>query len=248
MCLDGSPFVAKLARGVALGEVDRARLEGLLSEPIDVAARTDIVIEGEKPTHMRVMISGYACRYKLLPDGRRSIVGLMLPGDICDLPLQIIGAMDHSIATIEACEVARIPSAEIAELLFESPVIARAMWWSTLVEESILRQWLTIRGQMRADRQMIHLFCEIHRRLETVGLSQQDGFPFPLTQEELGDTLGIATVHAHRVLQTLRERNLVATRGRHVRFPDSRLAIEFSGFDPAYLHLDPVDRSAPPRR
>lgn len=122
------------------------------------------------------------------------------------------------------------------------------MWWSTLVDESILRQWLTIRGQMRADRQMIHLFCELHRRLEVVGLSQQDGFPFPLTQEELGDTLGIATVHAHRVLQTLRERNLVSTQGRHVRFPDNRLAVEFSGFDPGYLHLDPARRGAALRR
>lgn len=99
---DLSPLVAKLSRGVALGEADRARLDRIVSEPVEFAARSDIVVEGDVPTHLRIMVSGYACRYKLLPDGRRAIVGLMLPGGICDLPLQIMGAMDHSIGAIES--------------------------------------------------------------------------------------------------------------------------------------------------
>ena len=236
-----NPMISKLAHAVALDDADRARLDDLVTAPVEMAARTEIAAEGQGSDHLRIVLSGYACRYKILADGQRAIVGLMLPGDVCDLHVQILGAMDHSIGTITECEVAFVGHDEIDALLIEFPRIARALWWSTLVDESILRQWLTNKGRLRADRQMIHLFCELYVRLEAVGLTHDHGFSFPLTQEELADTLGIATVHAHRVLTTLRTRRLVSDQGRRIRFPDSAAAVAFASFDPAYLHL----RSAP---
>ncbi len=234
-----NPMISRLSHAVALDGADRERLDALVTAPIEMASRTDLVVEGQDSTHLRVVVSGFACRYKLLADGQRAIVGLMLPGDFCDLHIHILGAMDHAVGTITECEVAFVAHAEIDALLAEFPRIARALWWSTLVDESILRQWLANKGRLRADRQMIHLFCELFVRLETVGLTHDHGFPFPLTQEELADTLGIATVHAHRVLQTLRHRSLISDQGRRIRFPDAAAAIAYASFDPAYLHLRP---------
>lgn len=234
-----NPVISRLSHAVLLDAADRARLDELVAAPVELASRTEIIAQGEGSSHLRVVLSGYACRYKLLEDGQRAIVGLMLPGDICDLHLHVLGTMDHSVGTITECEVAFVPYAELDALLDEFPAIARALWWSTLVDESILRQWLTIKGRLRADRQMTHFFCELYARLEAVGLTHDHGFPFPLTQEELADTLGIATVHAHRVLQTLRTRGLIVDQGRRVRFPDSAAAMTFAHFDPAYLHLRP---------
>ena len=130
-------------------------------------------------------------------------------------------------------------------MLERFPTIARALWWSSLVDEGILRQWLANKGRKRADRHMMHLFCELYARLELVGLTHDHEFPFPLTQEELADTMGIAPVHAHRVLQTLRTKELVVTQGRRIRFPSFERAIAFAQFESDYLHLRYVPMTGP---
>ena len=232
-----NPAATKLSHGVRLEARDRARLDALIAVPTTMPARTDIIGYGENPAHLHIIIEGFACRYKIMPDGRRSIVGLMLPGDICDLHVKILGYMDHAIGTLSECRIVRVPHDEIDVMMADYPAIARAFWWSTLVDEGILREWLTNMGRMRSDRQMTHLFCEMRLRLDVVGLARDRGFPFPLTQEELADILGIAPVHAHRVLQTLRARNLVADQGRWMTFPNDARTLEFAEFDPDYLHL-----------
>ncbi len=63
------------------------------------APRTDIVCEGDPPRAVRVVISGWVCRYKQLPDGRRQIQALLLPGDVCDGHDGLEG-MDHTIGAL----------------------------------------------------------------------------------------------------------------------------------------------------
>ena len=165
-------------------------------------------------------------------------MGLILPGDVCDLRVFVLRRMDHSIATLSACRVARLPAAAIEEATAASPRIARALWWSTLVDESVSREWLVGAGQRRADQQMAHLFCELHARLGIVGRADETGFALPLTQEALGEALGLSTVHAQRTLGALRDAGLVPLRGRAVAIPDLAALQAFAGFDADYLHLD----------
>ena len=47
-------------------------------------ARVDVSVEGEKPDGAQVFLEGWGCRYRSLEDGRRQIMGLFLPGDVCD--------------------------------------------------------------------------------------------------------------------------------------------------------------------
>lgn len=229
--------VTRMKRGAILGADDRSHLDALIAEPRELAAHTEIIAEGEAPTDLRIMVEGFACRYKLTRDGRRAIVGLMLPGDICDFHAKILGSMDHAIGTITECRVAFVAHRTIDAIMAESQAIAKAFWWSTLVDESIMRQWLTSKGRMRTDRQMMHLFCELYTRLGVVGLAHDHGFPFPLTQQDLADTLGVTQVHVQRVIETLRRDGLISDQGRRLNLPDLSRAIEFAQFDPAYLHL-----------
>ena len=200
-------------------------------------ARTDIIAQGQNPTHLHIIVEGFACRYKIMPNGRRSIVGLMLPGDICDLHVKILGSMDHGIGTLSECRVKMVPYDEVDAMLEDHPKIARAFWWSTLVDEGILRQWLANMGRLRSDRHMAHLFCEMHTRLGVVGIASEVGFPFPLTQEEMADVLGVAPVHVNRVIQVLRAQGIVASQDRWVTFPDRDRVMAFAEFDAEYLHL-----------
>jgi CRP-like cAMP-binding protein len=146
--------------------------------------------------------------------------------------------MDHSIGAITACSVVDIPRATVDELVQRHPNIACAMRWATLVDEATLREWLANMGQRTADRQLAHLICELRLRLEVVGLADKGGMHIPMTQEEMGDTLGISTVHVNRVLQQLRMDGLMMIRGHAVQIPDLARLERFAEFNPDYLHLD----------
>lgn len=122
--------------------------------------REDIIDEGDAPVQVNLILEGWACRYKLLEDGRRQIMGYLIPGDVCDMHIFILKEMDHSIGTV-------------------SPV--------TLAEIS---------------------------RDKVIELTAGDSCEIPMPQAELGETLGLSTVHVNRTLQELRASNLVGLRAR----------------------------------
>lgn len=200
-----------------------------------VAARTDVISQGDAPQNVHLVMAGVACRYKVLSDGRRAIMALLLPGDFCDLHVAILDRMDHNIGALTECSVVEIPRDILEDMLLHHPRIARAMWWATLVDEAILREWLVSMGRRRADRQLAHLYCELYVRLNAVG--GLDGDLPSLTLEQLADTLGITTVHAHRVQQVLRDKEFVSVQGRSVRIEDFDALAKYGDFDPDYLHL-----------
>ncbi len=228
-------FARKLRNAGPLMPEDMERLSHVVSDPFVVSAREDLIHHGANPEFVHLVLRGMACRYKILPDGGRAIVALMLPGDICDLNIAILGHMDHSIGTLTDCEIVRIPRSTIEDLLDNYPRIRRALFWATLVDEAILRQWLVNMGRRRADHQMAHLFCELHMRLQAVG-QLHDSF-MPLTQEELGDILGISSVHAQRVVSSLRHSGLINVQASRVSVMDFDALSTFAGFEEDYLHL-----------
>lgn len=232
-----NPLIAKLSGGRPLDPQDRARLDEITARRRAIAAREDIICEGDPPADVHLIMDGFACRYKLLPGGRRSIMAILIPGDFCDLDVAILNQMDHTIGTLTPCSLVEIPRDTVRELTHQHPNIANALRWATLVDEATLREWLANMGQRAADRQMAHLFCELRLRLEVVGLADSANLHLPLTQEEMADVLGISTVHVNRVLQQLRETGLVQLRGRNVHIPDLARLEKFAEFNPDYLHL-----------
>ncbi|MGC1305524.1 MAG: Crp/Fnr family transcriptional regulator [Caulobacteraceae bacterium] len=232
-----NPFINKLEHGAELTREDRAKLGEIASRTRNVDARVDLIHEGETPGDVRLILEGLACRYKVLPDGARQIMAYLIPGDFCDLHVAILGEMDHSIATLSPCKVVEISRETIDELLEHYPRIARALWWCTLVDEGTLREWLVSMGRRPADRQMAHLFCELLARLQAVGHAGEDSFELPLTQEELGDTLGLSAVHVNRVLQSLRAERLISFQHKTLKILNVPRLKEFAGFNPSYLHL-----------
>jgi CRP-like cAMP-binding protein len=179
---------------------------------------------------------GFACRYKVLESGLRHITGFLVPGDMCDFHVTILGQMDHSVAALSDCTIVDLTPEAVA-LLTSHPQILRALWWSTLVNEAVLRAWLVNIGGRPAAQRMAHLLCEWITRLDAIGLAENGACPLPLTQEDLGQTLGLSGVHANRTLQQLRRRGLVTVRGKTLTVLDMARLMAFAEFDPAYLQL-----------
>ncbi|MGX9148336.1 Crp/Fnr family transcriptional regulator [Mesorhizobium sp. 128a] len=84
---------------------------------------------------------------------------------------------------------------------------------------------------------LAHLFCELHARLEAVGLTDDGHFDLPVTQVELADTMGLSFVHVNRSLAELRKQNLATLRDNKIVIPHVGRLKAYAGFDPSYLHI-----------
>ncbi len=232
----GDPLHAKLQTLTRLSDDDRALLDTLLADVRTFAAGADIISEGDRPEFVHLMVSGWSCRFKLLPDGTRQITAFLLPGDFCDAHITLLRQMDHGIGALSPSTVAFIPRGKMIELI-DRPAIARALWWASLVDEGVLRAWIVNMGRRDAFRRVAHLFCELHARLRNVGRITSTGFECPATQEDLGDALGLTPVHVNRVLKRLRDQDLVSFRQGVVVIRDLEALHVAADFDPNYLHL-----------
>jgi CRP-like cAMP-binding protein len=231
-------LIRKLERYAELGEPVRTALAQLCRGVRHFAPREDVFRSGDGAAQVNLVLEGWACRYVQLEDGRRQISALLLPGDLCDVRMTLLKALDHSLGAITPLRIAAINPRELSALSEAHPALERALEWHSLVEESIARAWITNIGQRSAGERLAHLFCEIFTRLETVGLVEGHSCGFPLTQEQLADAAGISTVHVNRSLMDLRSSGLIALKDKVLTINDRRALEGFAMFDPAYLHYE----------
>jgi CRP-like cAMP-binding protein len=241
--LNGSshPLIRKLSNYTPLSDEERKAVIDATGKISDFRSGDDIVQRGDFTGGARLVLEGFASRYKILEDGRRQILGYLIPGDLCDVHVFLPKRMDHSIAAMTRSKVAVISQTNILALIDRYPNLTRALWWSTLLDEAITREWVVNLGQRTAYERMAHLFCELYYRLRAVGEVMNNSFALPLTQTALGDTLGLSTVHVNRTLQDLRAQRLISFKGGVLTVHDL-LTLEHAGFfSPDYLHLGEGD-------
>ena len=199
--------------------------------------KSHIVREGEHQTFSRLLLQGWAARAKTMADGRRQITELHLPGDFVDLHSFLLKRLDHDVIALTPCTIANVDHGRLRELSETEPHLLRLLWLSTLIDAAIHREWLSLMGRASAFQQLAHLLCELHLRLQAVGLADARVFALPLIQEELADVCGITPVHVNRVLQDLRGKGLILTEGRMIEIPDVARLHGVARFDPVYLNL-----------
>lgn len=230
-------LVRKLEGLAPLSERDRRAVAELCIEVRLLKAGEDLIREGERPERVFLLLEGWACRYKLLPNGGRQILAYLIPGDLCDIHNVMLDAMDHGICLLSDARVVAIAHDRITAIMDRHPHIARALWWATLVDEAVLREWLVNLAQREPVERIGHLLCEMRTRMRAVGLAGDGAFNLPLTQAEMGDTMGLTPVTVNRVLQRLRGEGLITLEQKRLTLHDpDRLATQ-SGFTPNYLHL-----------
>ena len=200
--------------------------------------RETIIGEGERPQAVNLFLDGWACRHKGLEDGRRQIISLFVPGDLCDINIFILNQMDHSISAVTPVTVAEISRDRFEAIIESHPRITQALWWETLVSAAIQREWTTSLGQRDAKERISHLLCELFVRLDCVGLVDGSSCPLPLSQAEIGEMTGLTTVSVNRVLQDLRHSGLIELKRKVLTIHDRPALERIAMFDANYLHLE----------
>jgi CRP-like cAMP-binding protein len=204
-------------------------------------ADRDIVSEGERTKQCCLVVEGLVCRYKVVDDGGRQILSLHIPGDIPDLHSLHIEVMDHSLATLTPALVGFVPHEAVRRITRASYRIAEAFWREALIDASIFREWMVGIGRRQAPSRLAHFLCEFVTKMKAVGLSDGVTCELPMTQTEIGDALGLSTVHTNKKLRELKAAGLVEMRGRRLRVLDWAGLCALGEFDPTYLHLGETD-------
>jgi CRP-like cAMP-binding protein len=232
-------MVRKLETRSVLDDGDRAAIMALPYFLRTYEAPAYVLREGEPPRkHCSFIVSGLAFRQKLAATGARQIVSIHMAGDFLDLQHLFLNRSDHSVQALSRMETAEIERAALQELVLRRPAIGRAMWIDALVDASIFREWILNVGRRDAKARIAHLLCEVSVRMEAAGLTDGEGYQLPLTQEQLGDAVGLTSVHVNRTLRVLAEEGLVVRDRRHVRFDDIARLRSVADFSALYLHLD----------
>jgi len=221
-----------------LSSDDKAAIAKISNTSRVIAPRRDLIREGENPKFAHLMLDGWACRYKTLPDGRRQIVAFFVPGDFCDLNVYVLRQMDHSVGAITRLSVADIIREDMDRLTARYPRVAQALWWEALVNAAIQREWTFNVGQRTAYERIAHLLTELFLRLRTVKMTNGTSCDFPLTQNDLADATGLTAVHVNRTLQELRRDGLIELERRQLTILDMQRLMEAAMFNANYLHLE----------
>ena len=231
--------------GTGISAASQIRLKELPGHRKHLRPREDLQRQGDEPQEVHFVLEGILCRYKLVGE-RRAVLTYLLPGDFCGPHPDFDGRMDHGISSLTAATVVGVPHHQLRENLDRNPDLSRAVSALFLAEIRTQRQWLANMCQP-ADKRMAHLLCELRTRLAQVGLADAHSFSLPLTQQELGEALGISTVHANRTIQHLKDLGLVRIMDRRVMIGDLAQLEQYAEFDESYLALWPASPAAEQR-
>ena len=235
-------FLADLQAHARLTEDDRAAILNLPSRLRRLDAGSYLVREGSPPGSCAVLVTGFAFRQKITGDGSRQILSVCIPGDAADLQNIFLDISDHAVQMLTGGIVVDLPREQLQQLVLTRPALGRAIIQMTLVEASILREWVVNVGRRDARERIAHILCEFAVRLESRGLGLGNGFELPMTQEQLADATGLTSVHVNRVLKGLEADGLISRRRRHIYFEDWRALQDAGDFTRNYLHIPGEDQ------
>lgn len=198
----------------------------------------DLAMEGDRATGCTIVLDGVLCRYKLLSEGKRQILGFPIAGDLIGPAGLMLGRMDHSVRALTPATVATIPRHTFLDLVATQPHIAQAIWREVLVDASIAHEWLANVGQRPAYHRIAHLICEMRVRFEAAGIATGPRFAWPITQGHMAEATGLSSVHVNRVLQQLRADRLITLALGVLTIHDWAALQRVGDFTPDYLFLN----------
>jgi CRP-like cAMP-binding protein len=231
-------LINRLERHGPLSDEEKNVLREVTSRVRDYGPRQDIVREGDSPTESSLILEGFACRHNNLADGRRQITAIHISGDFADLHAFLLGKMDDGVSSITPCKVAHVPHSALREITKTYPHLTRVLWFTTLVDGAVHREWMTGLGRLDARERIAHVLCELFLRLQAVGLTRDHSYELPITQTELADAFGLSNVHMNRTFQDLRGEGLITSEGKTVVINDWERLQQVAQFNPDYLHAD----------
>jgi CRP-like cAMP-binding protein len=233
--LDRHPFVTRLLQHVDLDAADLESLDAIIDGELTIRKRRDLIVDGYEYRKLCFVSDGYAVRYKLLPNGKRQILNVVLPGDVVGLPGSFYQRAVYSVTAVTDLRMQVCPLEAYVQLCYRRPQFGLALSWIAVQEATIYAEHVIDVGRRTPIERLSHFLLELHARLKAVGRAEDRRFALPFSQEVIADVLGLSVPHLNRMMQQLRAEKLIAKSGRMVEFVDPAAMQALAHYQPLAL-------------
>ena len=201
------------------------------SGELNVEAGTSILLQSTNSAHLYTVLSGWAFRYKTLPDGRRQILNYAMPSDLLGLQGSVNDEMQHSVEALTDMMLCVFPREKLWDLYTDYPTLAFDVTWLAAREEQILDEDLLSVGRRTAMERLAYLLLTLFQRAEEVGLTKGNSIQFPFTQQHVADTLGMSLVHTNKTLQRLNATKTMRWKERRFEILDREALAKLASYE-----------------
>jgi len=192
---------------------------------------TTLLMQGANSAHLYTLLSGWAFRYKTLPDGRRQILNFAFPGEFLGLQGSVANEMQHSVEVLTQAVLCVFPRDKLWDLYSHYPSLAFDITWLAAREEQLLDEHLLSVGRRSALERMAFILLHLYQRAEEVDLAKHGKVVFPFTQQHIADTLGMSLVHANKTLRRLYGMKLLRWQDRTFEILDWDKLVDLAVYD-----------------
>ena len=202
---------------------------------------TPILLEGQSSPHLYTVLSGWAFRYKTLPDGRRQILTFSMPGDFLGLQTAIFKEMDHSVEALSPMVLCVFPRQKMWSIFEGHAGLAFDLTWIASREERLLDEQLLSVGRRSAIERLAYVLVHLSNRAANLKLpSARNGLLLPFTQQHLADALGLSLVHTNKTIKRLIVRDLIVWKNGYLKILDEKALREIAGYETTELSPRPL--------
>lgn len=189
-----------------------------MAERRTFAARESVAVQGERSEFIYNVTSGMFRVYSLLPDGRRQIVGFLLPGDFFGLALgeRFTFCADAVVPSTACC----FRRAAFSTFLDRTPHLMRRLHEAAAHEMTVAHQHLVLLGRERAERRILHFLVTLRQRWARVCGKASVTIPLPMSRADIGDYLGLTIETVSRTLNQLARDRLILIVPNGIRLLD----------------------------
>jgi CRP-like cAMP-binding protein len=240
MPLKGHPIVKRMSRMTKLSTTDIEHLEAIFEKEPTFRKREELVVHGTEFRNLCFVKDGHAIRYRVLRNGKRQILKLIMPGDVIGFPVSFLDRSTYSVVALSDLTYTSCPFDAYIRLCYEQPQFGLVLCWLAAEEAATFAEHIVNIGRRTPVERLAHLLLEIHARLFEVGQAEETSFDLPFSQEVLADALSLSIPHLNRVMQQLRTERLITTHSRVVELTDVEGVRRLAQYQP--LLLTPIPK------
>lgn len=234
------PFVARLLQHVNLQQDDLRRLDAIIDGELSIRRRRDLIVDGYEYRKLCFVKEGFAVRYKLLRNGKRQILNVVLPGDVVGLPASFYERAAYSVTAVTDLTMNVCALESYVQLCYQQPRFGLALSWIAVQEATTYAEHIIDVGRRTPLERLSHFLLELHARLHAVGRAEETSFALPFSQEVMADVLGLSVPHLNRMMQQLRTERLIADGDRRLEFTDVSAIQALAHYQPQELAPIPL--------
>lgn len=223
-------LVARLEQYLALTREERDALEEVSRREVRLKPGALLMVQDRPNDHLFLVQQGWVHSARQLANGARQIVGFHYAGDLVGTSSIAWSIASNTVTAVGDCIVSEMTKPELGRFFVQQPRLAAAFYAIGASDFVAMGDRLTAVGRMGAVERLSLMLLDMLSRLRMTAGGVVDSFDLPLTQQDIGDAVGLTKVHVSRTFGEMERRGLIARQGRRMRILQEREMVAMTGF------------------